>query len=68
MNVNKFIRQAISEKIKSDWSQIKEKAIMVDGVSCHLGYFVKIEDAITARKEAEAFYGFHENHGSERPL
>jgi len=27
VNVNKFIRQAISEKIKSDWSQIKEKAI-----------------------------------------
>jgi len=53
------------------WSKRRGKwtaAIMVDGVSCHLGYFVKIEDAITARKEAEAFYGFHENHGSERPL
>lgn len=26
VNINKFIRQAIAEKIKSDWSQIKEKA------------------------------------------
>ena len=26
VNVNKFIRQAISEKIKSDWSQIKEQS------------------------------------------
>ena len=24
VNVNKFIRQAISEKIKSDWRKIKE--------------------------------------------
>ena len=26
VNVNKLIRQAISEKIKSDWSQIKEQS------------------------------------------
>lgn len=27
VNVNKFIRQAISEKIKSDWRKIKEQSI-----------------------------------------
>ena len=27
VNVNKFIRQAIAEKIKSDWRKIKEQSI-----------------------------------------
>jgi hypothetical protein len=39
--------------------------IKVDGRSLHLGYFADMQDAITARKAAEAQYGFHANHGVE---
>lgn len=38
-------------------------AIKAGGKSKNLGYFDKIEDAIAARKAAEARLGFHENHG-----
>jgi hypothetical protein len=38
--------------------------------SCNypLGRFHDKEEAIAARKAAEVFYNFHENHGTERPL
>jgi hypothetical protein len=42
--------------------------INVKGKSIHLGLYDKIESAIAARKQAIVDYGFHENHGSERPL
>ena len=42
--------------------------IMLDGRGIHLGLFLSKEDAIAARKAAEVTYGFHDNHGTERPL
>jgi hypothetical protein len=37
--------------------------IRVCDARVHLGYFSEKPDAIAARKKAERFYGFHENHG-----
>jgi hypothetical protein len=51
------------KRIKSWKSQI-----MVNGCCKYLGYFRSKEEAIAARKAAEVLYGFHENHGTERPL
>lgn len=45
-------------------SEGKWKAgISVDGKTKHLGVFQEKSAAISARKDAEAKYGFHENHG-----
>lgn len=38
--------------------------IMVDGERIYLGSFVNFHEAVNARKNAEALYGFHENHGN----
>tara|TARA_B100001057_G_scaffold162519_2_gene163172 strand:- start:527 stop:1012 length:486 start_codon:yes stop_codon:yes gene_type:complete len=37
--------------------------IQVNGKKINLGYFKEKEDAVKARKEAEAKYKFHQNHG-----
>jgi len=37
--------------------------ISVDKKRIKLGSFATLEEAATARKEAEKLYGFHENHG-----
>lgn len=37
--------------------------IMVKRRTIHLGRHKRFEDAVAARKEAEALYGFHPNHG-----
>ena len=37
--------------------------ITVNSQQVHLGVFTKKDDAIAARKAAEANYGYHENHG-----
>lgn len=42
--------------------------IMVDRKHIHGGYFVDEQEAIAARKALEVEYGFHGNHGSDRPL
>ncbi len=39
--------------------------IHVNGKRLHLGYYENIEDAIAVRKEAEAKYGYHPNHGRD---
>lgn len=39
-----------------------------DGDQVHLGSFASKTDAIAARSEAEAKYGFHENHGREQEV
>lgn len=38
-------------------------SITSDGKTVHLGYFDSFEDAVNARKIAEAQLGFHANHG-----
>lgn len=42
--------------------------IYKDNKAIHVGYFSNFEDAVKARKAAEVQYGYHENHGAERPL
>ncbi|WP_296223087.1 HNH endonuclease signature motif containing protein [uncultured Sphingomonas sp.] len=39
--------------------------ISTGGRNIHLGYFTSKEDAIRARKSAEQYLGFHENHGRQ---
>jgi len=41
--------------------------IKIDGKKVSLGTYSLLEDAVTARKEAELKYGFHKNHGSPPP-
>lgn len=53
------------------WAKARRKwyaYISVDSCNKHLGYFHDKEEAVSARKSAEVFYGFHENHGTERSL
>jgi hypothetical protein len=35
-----------------------------DGERINIGYFVTLDDAISARKQAEKDYGYHENHST----
>lgn len=47
------------DKRKNMWLS----GIKIDGRRYHVGYFAKLNDAVTARRGAERKYGFHENHG-----
>ena len=49
-------------------SQKWHARIMADGKRKHLGYFDNFEDAVAARKAAEIFYGYHENHGRKMDI
>ncbi len=42
--------------------------IRVDGRQLQIGSYLHIEDAAKARALANIKYGYHENHGSDRPL
>lgn len=51
------------------WSKQSKKwyaQIKANGKRKHLGFFVDIEDAISARKAAEIEYGYHGNHGRSK--
>lgn len=48
------------------WHKSAEKwaaSIMVDGKNKHLGLFSELDEAATARRNAEIKYGYHKNHG-----
>lgn len=45
-----------------------QAAINIYNKAVYLGLFENIFDAACARKNAEVKYGFHKNHGSNRPL
>lgn len=40
--------------------------IHAEGKEIHLGNFKCFQEAVSARKQAEAKYGFHKNHGAEK--
>ena len=53
------------------WHKLTQKwmaHIRVNRQQIHLGYFTDKSEAVAARQAAEAKYGFHENHGTNRPL
>lgn len=42
--------------------------ISINGKKINLGSFISMSDAIKARKLAENYYCYHDNHGCKRPL
>jgi len=62
---NKSGRIGVSwHKSKRCWSS----KITVERKQIHLGDFNSYSKAVKAREAAEIKYGFHKNHGSDRPL
>lgn len=67
---NKRLRPNVSGQFGVHWHNLRQKWQARITVSIRprrvksLGLFDKLEDAISARKKAEAAFGFHENHGS----
>ena len=54
----------ILDKVNLKW----QAYIIVDSKQIHLGRFKNLEDAKTAREDANKKYGFHSGHGTKRPL
>lgn len=53
------------------WNRMEKRwkvHIGVNGKRIHLGSFANKQEAIKTRQKANIEYGFHENHGSIRPL
>lgn len=48
-------------KVRKLW----QAQLKIDNKTLYLGGYKDIKDAISARKEAEVIYGFHDNHGKE---
>lgn len=69
-NMSKFVTNTSGcngvhwNKNKNKW----EPQITINGKKKYLGRFDNLSDAIEARKNAEIIFGFHKNHGSDRPL
>ena len=62
----KLFRSNTSGHTGVRWNKINNKwraVIVVDAKEINLGSFLKLDDAIKARKLAEQKFGFHENHG-----
>lgn len=53
------------------WCSFKKRwraVIWIDKKQKYLGTYDSLEEAAEVRKEASKRYGFHENHGQDRPL
>ena len=53
------------------WNDSRKKWVAMiwhNAKAVPLGRYPKLEDAITARKDAEKLYGYHKNHGSTKCL
>lgn len=50
-------------KQKSKW----QARIIINNKQIHLGFFAELNNAIDARKNANIKYGFHKNHGLNKP-
>lgn len=63
-------RRNKSGKVGVAWSARKSKwvsRISTRGKTIHLGYFDALSEAVRAREAAEEMYGFHKNHGKQKP-
>lgn len=56
-------KSGVTGVFKHSQTGIWQAQIRVNGKSVHLGSFEVFEDAVNARKNAEEYHGFHQNHG-----
>lgn len=65
---NNFGCHGIAQRTTTEGESRYRAFITVDGDKHSLGTFKTLGGAIAARKKAERHFGFHENHGREKPL